>query len=211
MEKYDYDAIIIGAGIGGLVCGCYLAKAGLKTLIVEKNAQPGGYCTSFTRNGFRFDACAHSLGSLRDGGILKVILKELDLENRIEFKRSNPQDTIITIDGKISFWNDLGKTKQEFSSKFTDERANIDKFFDFIVNCDAVSFNSLKKSTFLDVLNKYFNNEKLKSVLSLPVLGNAGLSASKASAFTAIALFKEFMFDGGYYPGSSMQQRLLIK
>ena len=39
MAKYDYDAIIIGAGIGGLVCGCYLAKAGMKTLIVD---HPGG-------------------------------------------------------------------------------------------------------------------------------------------------------------------------
>ena len=46
-DKIDskYDVIIIGAGIGGLVCGCYLAKAGMKVLIVEKNAKPGGYCT----------------------------------------------------------------------------------------------------------------------------------------------------------------------
>lgn len=33
MGKNLYDAIIIGAGIGGLVCGCYLAKAGIKVLI----------------------------------------------------------------------------------------------------------------------------------------------------------------------------------
>ncbi len=68
-QNYDYDAIIIGAGIGGLVCGCYLAKAGMKVLIVEKNAQPGGYCTSFTRGGFTFDSCVHSLGSLRPEGV----------------------------------------------------------------------------------------------------------------------------------------------
>jgi phytoene dehydrogenase-like protein len=40
-KQYDYDAIIIGAGISGLICGCYLAKAGLKTLIVEKMLSPG--------------------------------------------------------------------------------------------------------------------------------------------------------------------------
>lgn len=50
-EKYDYDVIIIGAGISGLICGCYLAKAGLKVLIVEKNANPGGYCVSFKEKG----------------------------------------------------------------------------------------------------------------------------------------------------------------
>ena len=35
-NQYDYDAVIIGAGISGLVCGCYLAKAGMKVLIIEK-------------------------------------------------------------------------------------------------------------------------------------------------------------------------------
>ena len=57
-DKIDnkYDVIIIGAGIGGLVCGCYLVKAGLKVLIVEKHYQVGGYCTSFKRKGFTFDA-----------------------------------------------------------------------------------------------------------------------------------------------------------
>lgn len=82
-EKYDYDVIIIGAGISGLVCGCYLAKAGLRTLIVEKNAQPGGYCTSFKRGDFHFDACVHALGSLRQEGILTKILKDLNIEKRI--------------------------------------------------------------------------------------------------------------------------------
>ena len=55
--KAAYDAIIIGAGIGGLVCGCYLAKAGMKVLIAEQHSQPGGYCTSFQRKGFSFRCC----------------------------------------------------------------------------------------------------------------------------------------------------------
>ena len=36
-----YDAVIIGAGHNGLVCGTYLAKAGLKTLVVERR-HPNG-------------------------------------------------------------------------------------------------------------------------------------------------------------------------
>ncbi|MBU4034978.1 MAG: FAD-dependent oxidoreductase [Proteobacteria bacterium] len=50
-----YDAVIIGAGIGGLTCGTVLAKAGKKVLIVERNKRPGGYVTSYSRDGFIFD------------------------------------------------------------------------------------------------------------------------------------------------------------
>ncbi len=37
-----YDAIIIGGGHNGLVCGAYLAKAGLKTLVLERRHVIGG-------------------------------------------------------------------------------------------------------------------------------------------------------------------------
>ena len=60
----NYDAVIIGAGVGGLVCGCYLAKAGMKVLIVEQHFKTGGYCTSFKRKNFSFDAAAHCFGGV---------------------------------------------------------------------------------------------------------------------------------------------------
>jgi len=79
MSKSDsniYDAVIIGAGISGLVCGCYLAKAGLKVLIAEQHHKPGGYCTSFQRQGFSFDAAAHSFGGYRSDGIVKKVFED---------------------------------------------------------------------------------------------------------------------------------------
>ncbi|MBI2560252.1 MAG: NAD(P)-binding protein, partial [Planctomycetes bacterium] len=52
----SYDVIVIGAGIGGLVCGTFLTKASKKVLIIEQHHTPGGYCTSFKRKGFIFDS-----------------------------------------------------------------------------------------------------------------------------------------------------------
>ena len=37
-----YDVAIIGAGHNGLVSACYLAKAGLSVLVLEKNSELGG-------------------------------------------------------------------------------------------------------------------------------------------------------------------------
>ena len=204
-EKYDYDAIIIGAGIGGLVCGCYLAKAGMKVLIVEKNAKPGGYCTSFKRGEFYFDACVHSLGSLREGGNIRMIIKELDLEKRLDIKRYDPSDVIIAPDVKIHFWNNLDKTIQEIQDNFPGEADKVREFFNYINNCKGVSFIPLKNITFRVLLDRYFKDERLKAILSFPVLGNAGLPAKKISALTGTLIYKEFLFDGGYYPGDSMQ------
>lgn len=47
--------IVVGGGIGGLASSCYLAKAGYKVTLLEKNALVGGRCNVFTDSGFRFD------------------------------------------------------------------------------------------------------------------------------------------------------------
>jgi len=61
-----YDAIVIGAGHNGLICGAYLAKAGKSVLIVEANEQPGGACiTREFAPFFKVSAGAHLLHLLR--------------------------------------------------------------------------------------------------------------------------------------------------
>ena len=56
----EYDAIVVGAGHNGLVAALYLAKAGLKTLVLERNARIGGAVKSgeITRPGFIHDLFA---------------------------------------------------------------------------------------------------------------------------------------------------------
>ena len=46
MSLNDYDAMVIGAGHNGLVCAAYLAKAGLRTLLVEARSSVGGTASS---------------------------------------------------------------------------------------------------------------------------------------------------------------------
>jgi len=72
--------------------------------------------------------------------------------------------------------------------------------------CSGASFNSLRRKTFKALLDEYFESDKLKSILSIPVFGNTGLSSSEISAYTAVTVYKEFTLDGGYYPHSSIEK-----
>ena len=70
-----YDAIIIGAGHNGLACGAYLAKAGLKVLVLERRHIIGGAAaTEEVVPGFRM-----SLASYLFGMMPKRVIDELDL------------------------------------------------------------------------------------------------------------------------------------
>jgi heterodisulfide reductase subunit A-like polyferredoxin len=55
----SYDAVIIGAGIGGLICANLLAREGLSVLLIEQHYMVGGYCSTFRRKGYTFDAATH--------------------------------------------------------------------------------------------------------------------------------------------------------
>jgi phytoene dehydrogenase-like protein len=204
-SKNSYDAIIVGAGISGLVCGCYLAKAGMKVLIAERHFKPGGYCASFKRREFIFDAAAHSFGSYRKQGNMRLVLNALNLNNRIKIKRYTPSDIIISPDYKIIFWKNIDKTIQGLQNTFPSEAENIRRFIQYLISSKPLDFASLRKKTFKNLLDYYFHDNELKAILALPVFGNGALPPSLISAFTGSKIFAEFILDGGYYPESCMQ------
>ena len=203
-----YDVVIIGAGISGLVCGCYLARAGMKVLLVEQHDKPGGYCTSFMRKGFTFDAAAHSFGSYREGGNFRKILHELGIDKKVRISRFDPSDVLITPDFTATFWNNTTDTINELGNIFPAEKSNIDRYFSYYNDtAPADQFESvkLKDKSYADFLSSFFTNKTLMSAISFPVLGNGGLPPSMLHAFTGTKIFREFMVDGGYYPEGGMQ------
>lgn len=198
-----YDVAIIGAGIGGLVCGCYLAKAGLKVIIVEQQNKPGGYCTSFERDGYRFDVGVHYLGGVKRG-ILGKILSDLNLRDKIKFNQFDPTDKIVFPESTTYVRAKPFDTIEEFKKTFPKERKNIGRFFRFILE---ESFHKIyiktRVLTFKDVLDKYFDDFRLKDTLGF-LLVNIGVSQKEVSAISAIILYREFLLDPGYYPVGGM-------
>lgn len=58
MQKSSDNILIIGAGVAGLTTAAYLARAGLKVDVYEQHTLPGGYISSFVREGFTFPAAS---------------------------------------------------------------------------------------------------------------------------------------------------------
>ena len=80
-----YDAAIIGAGHNGLVTAAYLARAGLKVVVLEANDRPGG--AAATREfapGFRVSAVAHLLHALHPRVTRDLGLKRLGLRKGLK-------------------------------------------------------------------------------------------------------------------------------
>src|SRR5580658_10937190 len=96
MAKPDtsgYDAVVIGGGHNGLIAAFYLARGGLKTLVLEAKPFVGGCCvTEELIPGFRFSTCANVLWSLRPKIVseLRLIERGLKVDSR-QFLRLLPE------------------------------------------------------------------------------------------------------------------------
>ncbi len=80
----NYDAVVIGTGIGGSAASAILAHAGLKILILEKNPRIGGSCSWYDKEGFRIDMGTH-LFSRGNRGPLGEVTRRIGLGNPIRF------------------------------------------------------------------------------------------------------------------------------
>lgn len=82
-----FDVIIIGSGLGGLVCGNLLSKEGFSVCILEKHHTPGGNLQTFMHGGIKFDTGVHYIGSLGEGQVLNRYWKYLGLTQGLKFKQ----------------------------------------------------------------------------------------------------------------------------
>ena len=107
-----YDAIIIGAGHNGLTCGAYLAKAGLKTLVLERRPVIGGAAVSEEIvPGFMFSVFSYLMSWLHPKVIADLELRRYGFEVLPASDMFGPQ-----ADGRhIIFSDDMARTQASFA------------------------------------------------------------------------------------------------
>jgi len=121
-----YDAIIIGGGHNGLTCGAYLARAGLKTLVLERRDVLGGAAvTEEVVPGFKFSVFSYLMSLLHPR-----VIADLELA-KYGYKVLPATDMFAPLPGDdhIVFADDIAKTQASFS-RFSAKDAAIYPEFD---------------------------------------------------------------------------------
>lgn len=118
-DKKEYDVAVIGGGPNGLICGAYLARSGLRVVILEARHETGGGLDTFEFGGFRFNphAVYHMMAeymppykdfSLRERGVRYIFP---DVQCAYIYKDRKP----------LIFYRDPVKTADYISANFSSQ------------------------------------------------------------------------------------------
>jgi phytoene dehydrogenase-like protein len=221
----DFDVIIIGSGIGGLVSAGLLASKGMRPLVIEAHKSPGGYVSSFKRREYIFDSAVDCISGVGPDGLIGRVLSLLDVDNEMDFLQVEPIRRSIFPDFNVDVYSDLNMYIEELISLFPAESGGIKEFFkmacrvydDVLLNIDIFSEGRsggfkisadviwLKNSAYENILKEYVSDPRLIAVLSdrCPFIG---LSPSKVSAFQMIMLVMSYFKLGAYRPRGGFQR-----
>ncbi len=216
----EYPTVIIGAGLGGLCCGAYLARQGIPVTIIEQHYIPGGYATSFDRAGgkFTFDVSLH--GTTVKNNSVERILKNIGVYDQLEFAELPDVYCLKTPDFKINVpQRNPDLYIQILAEQFPKEADGIRSFvYEMTGIADEVDQLHQNKGEFFkpffplqyrkmwhvrdltlaDMLNEHVKNKKLKDALA-GLWGYYGLPPSKLSAFYYSVATGGYLKNGSYY------------
>jgi all-trans-retinol 13,14-reductase len=131
-----FDVIVIGSGIGGLVCAALLGREGLRVCVLEKNQQIGGALQTYARDKVLFDAGVHYMGGLAPGQNLYQIFRYLGILDDLKLVRMEEEafDKVL-IGGDANeyvFAQGYERFIETLSGKFPEEANGIRAYADAI-------------------------------------------------------------------------------
>jgi all-trans-retinol 13,14-reductase len=225
--KTDFDAVIIGSGLGGLSCAAAFARQGFKPLVLEQHYVPGGYATTFKRpGGFVFDVSLHSTSVTERERLDKIIPGFPEIKD-IEYIPHPNLYHVIFPDYDIRVpQKDLQGYINLLVKLFPEEKEGIEGIFEDMkglgsdiskysaargkinMNTFAQDYPYLTKSfgkTWGTMLDARIKNIKLKAIISA-LWGYYGLPPSKLSSLYYAMATISYLQQGGYYIKGTSQK-----
>ncbi len=220
------DIAIIGAGLGGLTAGAFLARNGWRVACFDTHYVAGGCATQFSRgsskNRYMFDVGLHYIGDCHAEGKIPTILRGLGIEQEFESMDEDGFDTLVFPDFSFRTPANHDLYRERLVELFPEERKGIDKYMKFLRQVNAVATKSdqtegkvtpgiamhvlfkgwqvlrYQQSTLKAVLDNCTQNPKLRAVLAGPH-GDYALPPSQVSAMLHAGLVNHYL-RGAYYP-----------
>jgi phytoene dehydrogenase-like protein len=217
----EYDAIVIGSGIGGLAAATRLIQRDHSVLLLEAASRFGGYIGPLIFEDYAFDIGIHYLGKLGPGDAFRKLLDELGLEE-FDFLELDPEsiDRYIFPDYEFHFCRGREQLADRLIRDFPGEEKGIRQFLDITEKVDQAMMPEIMvrnnfmswipylithpvmlkygRMTYQDVLDRITTNKKLQTVLSAPMFDIA-IGPRMAAAAAAFGVWNYYL-KGAYYP-----------
>ena len=134
---YNYDAIIIGSGMGSLTTAALLAKEGKKVLVLERHYVAGGFTHVFKRKGYEWDVGIHYIGEVQN--LNSPIRKMFDYvsDNNLKWEDMGEiYDRIVIGDKTYDFVKGVENFKNKLNSYFPDDSEAIKNYIQMVFDCN---------------------------------------------------------------------------
>ena len=218
----EYDAIVIGSGMGGLTTAALLSELGWRVCVLEQHYTAGGFTHSYERNGYEWDVGVHYIGEVGAQTRTRRLFDFLT-DGKLEWAPMDDEYDRFYLGDKV-FSARAGKQgfRDNLLRQFPDEQAAIDAYLELLAKTGgALSAFGMSRAMkpwqqsiakpFLkwrtpdvffrntyDVLRELTDNDELIAVLC-GQWGDMGLPPKK-STFMVHAMIARHYLHGGYYP-----------
>ena len=212
----QFDAIVIGSGLGGLTVAAILSKLNQKkVLILEQHYVVGGYTHEFARDSkFKWDVGLHYVGNMGKGELGRKIFDYLTNGKLKWNKMPDPFEKFVYPDFTFEQSCQPTKFKAQLIEMFPQQQREIARYFEDINTVAkmgtipqllrrAIAFfhprlRNIEKLTTQEYLDHNFQDPKLKALLASQ-WGTYGLPPAQSSFLIHAAVVFHFL-TGGYYP-----------
>lgn len=220
-----YDVVIIGSGLGGLLCGNILSREGYSVCIIEKNEKAGGCLQVFSREKTIFNTGLNYTEGLAEGQILNRYFKYFGIMDKLKLKRMD-----IEAFEKISFRNREYRFAQgedlfaeTLTADFPNEKVAINTYLEKLKNLcnrfplynlelkqDNNNYNELFGESAFEYLSSITTNETLRNVLAGNNMLYAGVAEKTPLYLHALITFSFISSSWRLTDGSGQLVSLLV-
>lgn len=118
----NYEVVIIGGGLSGMMAAAFLSKKGKKVLVLEQHTTVGGLAAGFNRKGYYFDSAMHCFMAESTSGFYET----LGLWEKLDFR---PHRSTIIIENNTLNATDAHTLTRELCRVFSDQSDGIMRFY----------------------------------------------------------------------------------